>query len=96
MGLHKQGEQLLALLAAPIRCLQVYNNPAYGDASKSCFQKYQDDIGKPGKTCEAANDLAFCLAIATTVVEECADNDVEWWVCERASRRSHFDNFCGS
>lgn len=73
---------------------QVYSSPNYADVSKSCYDSYRNDVTQPGQFCTASSDLAFCLAIGTVSVNECADNDVQWWTCERASRRASFEGFC--
>jgi len=78
------------------KCIvKVNNNANYASTLQPCWDTYKKDIvDNPDQFCDAGEKLSKCLAAAYRSLDTCVTNDVAWWVCERASRRTKLEGFC--
>jgi len=80
------------------KCITSINGKAgFGDTIKACFDAYNNTITKdprPEVYCPAGNTLSLCIAQGYKTLDPCANFAVQWWACERASRRTRLEGFC--
>jgi len=77
------------------KCIVTVNNkPNYDDTMKPCWDAFQQAITDPNQYCSAGQNLSSCLAAAYRSLDTCVNDDVAWWVCERANRRMKLEGYC--
>jgi len=80
------------------KCITTVNGKSgFGDTIKACFDAYNNTITKdprPEVYCPAGSTLSLCIAQGYKTLDGCANEAVQWWACERASRRTRLEGFC--
>jgi hypothetical protein len=62
---------------------------------KPCWDAYKQSIATdPNKYCEAGETLSLCVTGVYRNLDTCVNNEVAWWACERANRRTKLEGFC--
>jgi len=75
----------------------VHGTDTWKTKSSACFDTYNQTIqADRNKYCSASETYSTCLAdiYNDPAVNTCDFNEIMWWECERALRRSKLDGFC--
>jgi len=75
--------------------VKVNNNDQYSTQMTPCWDAYRQSIDSdPDKFCEAGQTLSLCVTGVYRNLDSCVNNEVAWWACERANRRTKLEGYC--